>query len=210
MTISSYERYGKENEIDKDLEFMTQFYKEEERQKELKKESDFLMHLWNIAFPCCKNGESMAKRCSSQIAVLVTASIASLSGPCISRFTTSKYSASWLYKFIRFVFSRIKKKSAINRRAPLPSSLAAVSALRRGSRTTSSMRSAQGGGGVPWSKLVRIEEWQDELGKVDVSPTSIPCSGSAPGPRRRPRQRHRRGTRGRARARPMRLASDRR
>lgn len=51
--ISPYEKYAKENGIGKDLEFMAKFYKEEQRQKDLKKESEFFLQLWNIAFPCC-------------------------------------------------------------------------------------------------------------------------------------------------------------
>lgn len=51
--IRPYEKYAKENKISKDLEFMAKFYKEEQRQKELKKESEFILQLWNIAFPCC-------------------------------------------------------------------------------------------------------------------------------------------------------------
>lgn len=51
--IRPYEKYGKENRISKDLEFMAKFYREEQRQKELKSESEFISRLWNIAFPCC-------------------------------------------------------------------------------------------------------------------------------------------------------------
>jgi hypothetical protein len=51
--IRPYEKYAKENKINKDLEFMAKFYKEEQRQKELKKESEFILQLWNIAFTCC-------------------------------------------------------------------------------------------------------------------------------------------------------------
>lgn len=51
--IRPYEKYSKENKISEDLEFMAKFYKEELRQKELKKESEFILRLWNIAYPCC-------------------------------------------------------------------------------------------------------------------------------------------------------------
>lgn len=51
--IRPYEKYAKENKISKDLEFMAKFYIEEQRQKELKKENEFILQLWNIAFPCC-------------------------------------------------------------------------------------------------------------------------------------------------------------
>lgn len=52
--IRPYEKYAKENKISKDLEFMAKFYKEEQRQKELKKESQFLLQLWIIAYPCAR------------------------------------------------------------------------------------------------------------------------------------------------------------
>ena len=55
--IKDYEKYAKENKISKDLEFMAKFYEEEQRQKELKKESDFILGLWNIAFPCAPKEE---------------------------------------------------------------------------------------------------------------------------------------------------------
>ena len=55
--IKDYEKYAKENKISKDLEFMAKFYEEEQRQKELKKESDFILGLWNIAFPCAPQEE---------------------------------------------------------------------------------------------------------------------------------------------------------
>lgn len=51
--ISYYEKDLRENKILNDLEFKAKFYEEEQRQKETKKESDFLLRLWHIAFPCC-------------------------------------------------------------------------------------------------------------------------------------------------------------
>lgn len=50
--IRKYEKFSKENEIITDLEFMKKFYIEEKRKNELKKESEFIIKLWNIAFPC--------------------------------------------------------------------------------------------------------------------------------------------------------------
>lgn len=50
--IRPYEKNTKENMISIDLAFMAKFYKEEMRQKELKKENEFIMQLWDIAFPC--------------------------------------------------------------------------------------------------------------------------------------------------------------
>ena len=65
--IRSYEKYAKENKISKDLEFMAKFYKEEQRQKELKKESEFILGLWNIAFPCCAvHGDSLYMKTNNQ------------------------------------------------------------------------------------------------------------------------------------------------
>lgn len=51
--ISKYKKYSKENLISKDLEYMTKFYKEEQRQKEALKENEFILRLYDIAFPCC-------------------------------------------------------------------------------------------------------------------------------------------------------------
>jgi hypothetical protein len=50
--IGKYEKFAKENDIISDLEFMEKFYIEEKRKKVLKKESEFIIKLWNIAFPC--------------------------------------------------------------------------------------------------------------------------------------------------------------
>lgn len=50
--ISPYENYGNENSISKDLQFMAKLYKDEKRKKELLKENEFVLRLWNIAFPC--------------------------------------------------------------------------------------------------------------------------------------------------------------
>lgn len=55
--IKPYEKYGKENKISLDLKFMAKFYQEEQRQKELVKESEFIGRLWRIAFPCYREGE---------------------------------------------------------------------------------------------------------------------------------------------------------
>jgi hypothetical protein len=50
--IKPYLKYTKENNIEKDLEYMTKFYAEEKRQKALQKEKEFINHLWRISFPC--------------------------------------------------------------------------------------------------------------------------------------------------------------
>lgn len=58
--IRFYDYYARENRISQDLEFMAKFHQEEKRQKELEKESEFMLRLWNIAFPCCATqGESI-------------------------------------------------------------------------------------------------------------------------------------------------------
>jgi hypothetical protein len=51
--IRPYEIYANENNLGTDLEFMAKFYKEGQRQKKLEKENEFMLKLWNIAFPCC-------------------------------------------------------------------------------------------------------------------------------------------------------------
>jgi hypothetical protein len=51
--IKPYNGYGKENRIDKDLEFMVLFAKEKKRQEKLKTESQFIGRLWSISNPCC-------------------------------------------------------------------------------------------------------------------------------------------------------------
>jgi len=52
--IKYYERFGEENKISKDAEFMIKIYQEEQRQKMLRKETDFMSRLHDIAFPCCQ------------------------------------------------------------------------------------------------------------------------------------------------------------
>lgn len=52
-SIKTYDKYKQENRIDKDLEYMALFAKEEKRQKKLKSESEFIRRLWEIANPCC-------------------------------------------------------------------------------------------------------------------------------------------------------------
>jgi hypothetical protein len=53
--ISKYEAgYLTENKISVDLEYMTQFYKEQQRQKALIKEQEFFGMLWTVVYPCCE------------------------------------------------------------------------------------------------------------------------------------------------------------
>ena len=51
-TIKPYNKYGSENSINEDLEFVLKLNQEEQRQKELKNENEFLTKLWYIAYPC--------------------------------------------------------------------------------------------------------------------------------------------------------------
>ncbi len=96
--IRKYESLNNENDINKDLEFMLKLFKENKRQKELKKESEFLNRLWNIAFPCCKdnlNGEKLFFRncssCHEPNNNLVV-------GPGLE-YSTKNHSKIWLYKW---------------------------------------------------------------------------------------------------------------
>ncbi len=58
--IRPYDKYAAENKIDVDLEFMAKFYVEKQRQLQLKKEDEFILSLYDVAFPCCaKNGEEL-------------------------------------------------------------------------------------------------------------------------------------------------------
>jgi hypothetical protein len=45
--------YLDENSIYTDLRFMQRFYEEEQRQKALMKEREFIWSLWKVAYPCC-------------------------------------------------------------------------------------------------------------------------------------------------------------
>ncbi|OYU96571.1 MAG: hypothetical protein CFE21_09310 [Bacteroidetes bacterium B1(2017)] len=58
--IKPFEKYAQENKINKDLEFMAKFYQEEQRQKELIQETEFMRKLWTAAFPCCAGPQAAA------------------------------------------------------------------------------------------------------------------------------------------------------
>jgi hypothetical protein len=58
--IKPYDNYSTENQVDKDLEYMTFFAKERERQKILQSEQKFIHSLWWIAFPCCEGDIELA------------------------------------------------------------------------------------------------------------------------------------------------------
>ncbi|MDB5256181.1 MAG: cytochrome c, mono- and diheme variant family [Chitinophagaceae bacterium] len=98
VTLSKFQRYSKENTIARDLVYMEKFYKEELRQKVLKAEQEFIKSLYDVAFPCCDdvtNGEILfnengCKSCHSIDKNGV--------GPALANATT-KYTATWLYKF---------------------------------------------------------------------------------------------------------------
>ena len=52
-TLKQYEQgYSDEDRLSNDIRNMTQFYKEERRQKALQKESQFFQLLWYVAYPC--------------------------------------------------------------------------------------------------------------------------------------------------------------
>lgn len=53
--ISSYDDYGEENSINKDLEYMMRFAQEKKRQEQLKSESQFIARLWQKAYHSCYN-----------------------------------------------------------------------------------------------------------------------------------------------------------
>jgi len=53
--IKEFDDYKSENKINVDLEYQALFEKENLRQQQLQKESEFMEHLWRIAFPCCSN-----------------------------------------------------------------------------------------------------------------------------------------------------------
>jgi hypothetical protein len=106
-TIRTYNTFGEENEISKDLEFVTKLLKEDQRQKELEKESEFINSLWNIAFPCCKdtlNGEKLfIKNCSS----CHNQDDTKLVGPGL-RYATTNHSKSWLFKWTKDSYELVK------------------------------------------------------------------------------------------------------
>lgn len=52
-TLARYEEQGVENNISQDLAFMEKLHKKEPEQKTAAKEYEFIIRLWNVAFPCC-------------------------------------------------------------------------------------------------------------------------------------------------------------
>jgi hypothetical protein len=53
--IAPYETFGKENQISEDLAYMAKFYQEQQRQKKLRKESEFISKLRQVALACCED-----------------------------------------------------------------------------------------------------------------------------------------------------------
>jgi hypothetical protein len=53
-TLRVYDRYSKENKIEFDLKMMEAIDLEQQRQKKLTDESEFIKDLWRIANPCCR------------------------------------------------------------------------------------------------------------------------------------------------------------
>ena len=58
-TIRAYNWYEKENQISVDLLFMDKFFIEQNRQKALLKETEYIYRLWHIAYPCCSGMDSI-------------------------------------------------------------------------------------------------------------------------------------------------------
>lgn len=96
--ISQYEKYSNENKISNDLQFMAKFYKEEQRQKELEKESEFIFNLYNVAFPCCNDNELGEKLFTSLCTSCHSIDNNAIVGPGLA-YATSRYSKKWLYKW---------------------------------------------------------------------------------------------------------------
>lgn len=96
--LEPYENVNKENSINTDLAYMAKFYKEEQRQKVLKEENNFINRLREIAFPCCNDysiGEKLFKEyCSS----CHNTSNQKLVGPGLM-YATTKHSKDWLYQW---------------------------------------------------------------------------------------------------------------
>jgi len=60
--IAGYNRgYVEENQISVDLKYMEKFYKEQQRQKALIKESEMFRILWGVAHPCCNTTDTTRK-----------------------------------------------------------------------------------------------------------------------------------------------------
>lgn len=60
-SVKAYEKYGKENQIMKDLEYMKFFYEEERRQIQRMQERELKLRLWSIAFPRCTDFDTVAR-----------------------------------------------------------------------------------------------------------------------------------------------------
>jgi len=60
--INPFEAYRTENRISEDLEYMAKFFQEQQRQKVLINESEFITGLARIAFPCMKADSSEANK----------------------------------------------------------------------------------------------------------------------------------------------------
>jgi hypothetical protein len=96
--IRAYEKYSMENSISKDLDFMVKFYKEEQRQLELKKENEFIYRLRNVAFPCCNDNSIGEKLFIGLCSSCHRQDNNNLVGPGLAHSTT-KHSPKWLYNW---------------------------------------------------------------------------------------------------------------
>ncbi|WP_417602455.1 c-type cytochrome [Owenweeksia hongkongensis] len=97
--IREFEKFGKENRISKDLEYMAIFEKEKQRQQKLVEEKKFIETLHDIAFPCCPinpDGKILyEENCSSCHKINQK-----LIGPALHD-VTAKHDIAWLLAFTR-------------------------------------------------------------------------------------------------------------
>lgn len=99
--LSSFNKFGKENNIEEDLKFMETLAKEKKRQETLQKEQEFINSLYRIAFACCYEQGDVAKGerlFQSYCASCHEPSNMALVGPGLAG-VTSKYPMEWIIQF---------------------------------------------------------------------------------------------------------------
>lgn len=96
--LQNYDNYSRANQVDVDLKYMQKMYAEKKRQETLKKEQELMQSLHFVAFPCCNpNGMVLFQNnCSACHAIDRTVIV----GPGLAD-ATSKYSFTWLSKFVK-------------------------------------------------------------------------------------------------------------
>jgi cytochrome c551/c552 len=96
--LHDYDNYSRANQLDVDLKYMQKMYAEKKRQEVLKKEYELMQSLHFVAFPCCNpNGMVLFQNnCSTCHAIDRTVIV----GPGLAD-ATSKYSFTWLSKFVK-------------------------------------------------------------------------------------------------------------